>query len=268
MANYPNAPLVYTIGVVRFPTIPEFERFTDKFLDQIREDYPFSEKVDVPVVTANFGPEGLSVKQQQTPVFIFSDAEKRWSFIFAKETFGLQTFDYKTHTDFLERFKYGLEKLLAIPTIGIKLMTSAGIRYVDLIVPRADEKLSDYVQSWALPEAPQNVFTSSPEDQGMYITNHPTEMGALRIQVLRNPPGTLPPELRTEIAVSSGRIPEKPSRDFALLDLDHGCSFDPPVELTAEIGCQKLLELRTVARKAFDMAGTEHAHQVWKEKRS
>ena len=63
MTALKNAPLIYTLGMIQFPKIPNIGRFVDLFLDKIRSDYPLVDEVKVPVFNADFSPQGIQIGQ-------------------------------------------------------------------------------------------------------------------------------------------------------------------------------------------------------------
>jgi hypothetical protein len=89
-------------------------------------------------------------------------------------------------------------------------------------------------------------------------------MGDLRVQVLKNPPNTIPPELDTPLVTQNGWKPVRPNEDFAMLDIDHGARFDPPEAVDAEGARRRIEELREATSAAFFTLSTEFAKRVWK----
>ena len=61
--------------------------------------------------------------------------------------------------------------------------------------------------------------------EGAYVARYKTEVGELRLQSLRNPQFTLPPELQSPLIVKNGWIRNRPGTDFALVDIDHSITF-------------------------------------------
>ncbi len=267
MTNMPNAPLIYSLGLVRFPRVPDVQRFADAFHELIRGAYPVHTAMMLPVMSATFGPDGLRVETQQTWIVQFASPDKKWAFLLTEEILVLHTVAYDNHRDFAEKFKVGLDALLRVPGIGVQWLEAVGMRYVDLVVPRADETLEQYLRPWILPAAVPEVPGGLSIQEGMYVATYHTAVGDLRFQALRNPPTTLPPELDTPIFQGNGWKLERPESDFAVMDVDHGCRFDPLVPMNVEVACAKMLELRAVAKELFLASGTDHAKKVWNEKR-
>jgi len=263
MTNMPNAPLVYTLGVVRFPRVPNVERFADGFQDLIRSDYPVFDEVPIQINNVTLDPKGkVNVQHSQARMLQFAAHNREWAFLLTEELLGLHTIRYVDHGDFIERFKIGLRALLKVPGVGVDWIEAIGLRYVDIVTPRKGEQLAEYLHSWVIPpDAPDMTFR-----EGMYVASYDTKIGILRFQSLRNPPTTLPPDLDTPIIQRNNWKRDRPLGEFVVMDMDHGCRFDPVVTMSVDMIGAKLSELRDFSKKLFLRAGTEHAMNIWKEK--
>ncbi len=267
----PNAPLVYTIGVLRFPRIPEMGRFASAFLSTMRGTYPQYDEIALNFVTAkiniNLGAKSEvenQIDRRESKMFQFASPDRSWAFLLSEEVFGLHTSKYIDHDDFVRRFREGLVALLGIQDLNLKLFQAIGFRYVDLVKPLEGDPLENYLKQWVLPPSPPESLGKMDLVQGMYVSQYKTEYGDLRFQSLRTPPMTLPPDLHSPLVQQNGWVPDRPAGDFALMDIDHGLHFNPLEEIDVDRICSKFLELRLVSRKLFDHAGTEHAMKVWK----
>jgi uncharacterized protein (TIGR04255 family) len=267
MPNMPNAPLVYTIGVLRFPPIPKIEEFKGSLLSAFRKIYPQFDEISLNFVRANItvGPDAKSqIDSRELKMFQFASPDKTWALILSESLFGLHTSRYTDHDDFVQRFKEGLQIFLGIQDLNLEWIEAIAFRYVDLVKPLAGEPLGHYLHTWVLPPLP-DVAGKLDLVQGMYIAQYKTPYGDLRFQSLRNPQQmTLPPDLNTPLVQKNGWAPDIPDGDFALMDIDHGCHFNPLKQVDIEMICNKLLELRSSSKQLFDKAGTKHAMKVWK----
>jgi uncharacterized protein (TIGR04255 family) len=266
MPNMPNAPLIYTIGVIRFPIIPEIGQYVNEFLSAIRDAYPQLDEIALNFVRANItvGPEARSqVDSRELKMYQFASPDRTWAFILGEGVFGLHTSKYVDNADFVRRFRKGLIALLETKGLNIRWVEAVGFRYVDLVKPVKDEPLEAYLRDWVIPPMPQ--FEGRAElVQGMYVALYKTEFGELRFQSLRKPPMTLPLDLNTALVQKNGWVADTPEGDFALMDIDHGRHFSPLEPLDVDTICSRFVDLRSTARKLFDQAGTEHAMKVWR----
>ena len=265
MANMPKAPLVYMIGMVRFPKVPGMDRFAPGLHDALRSGYPLSDEVAAQAVRAEIGPAGMQLEQFETRVWQFSAPDKSFAFLLGDEFLGLHTASYLDHQDFAYRFDTGLRALLGVAGIGIEWVQSVGIRYIDLIVPRAGETLTQYLRPQALPMESLTEDGLLEMRESMSVAAYQSRIGNLRVQVLRNPPTTVPPELDSPLVEKNGWKPVRPGVEFAVLDIDHGARFDPPEPMDAEGIRGRLVELREATSKLFFSLSTDFALRVWKD---
>ena len=267
MPNMPNAPLIYTLGVVRFPRVLGIGKFASAFLDAVRNNYPQFDDITLSFVRANFtlGPDEKSeIDRGELKMFQFASPDRKWAFLLTEEFFGLHTAAYLDHNDFLRRFEGGLKVLLSIPGLNLPWMEAIGFRYVDLVKPRDREPLDNYLDRWVLPPKPDIEDEEMDLLQGMYIAAYKTALGELRFQSLRRPPVTLPMDLNSPAVQKNGWVPPVPEGDFAVMDIDHGCRFNPVEPMDVGIVCAKLRALRVISRKLFDKTGTDYGMKVWK----
>lgn len=262
MTRLKHAPLVYTLGMIQFPKIPGIERFVDFFLDEIRNDYPLSDEVRVPVYTADFSPQGIQMGQQESRLSQFLSIDRNWGFILTEQGLFLHSVNYQDFEDFSNRFHKGLEALLKVPDIGIHWVTAVGIRYINLVISKAKHELNEYIHSWVLPNKPLHSQLSI--IQSAYVARYKTEIGELRLQSLRNPQFTLPPELQSPLIFKNGWIKERPETDFALIDIDHSIIYSQPIEIETKKIMKNYSDLRRISKVVFESIGTDFAHKEWR----
>ena len=189
-------------------------------------------------------------------------SERKWGFILTEQALCLHTVDYRDFPNFSNRFQKGLEAFLKVPGIGIDWMTAIGIRYVNLVVTKDNHSLKDYLDSWVLPTEPPRSQLSIIE--GAYVARYKTDIGELRLQSMRNPQYTLPPELQSPLIVKNGWIQSRPETDFALIDIDHSITFSQPASIKTKEVLKHLKELRGISKEVFISVGTEFSHAVWR----
>ena len=262
MTNLKKAPLIYTLGMINFPQVPDIKRFKDKFFDKIRRDYPLPDEVKVRVVNTGFSAEGVHLSQQENELWQFSSIDKKWGIILTDQSLCIHTIEYYDFLNFSDRFEKNLSALLEVPTIDIEWMTSIGFRYVNLIETQDNETLDKYILSWVLPEIPPQDSLSIIE--GAYFARYQTTIGELRLQALRKPPFTLPIELQSPLTIKNGWLKTRPENEFAIVDIDHSavcneCSMSIPNAL------EKLGNLRKQAKTVFNSIGTPFAKKYWGE---
>lgn len=268
ITTLPNAPLIYALCVVRFPPIPKVGRFVDGFHDVIRNAYPFKSELMTQSINASFGPEGLSVDKADQPLWQFTSSDRTHAFVLGPDFLVLHASGrgYAGHSDFAGRLEAGLSHLKAVPEIGIEIVTAVGFRYVDLVAPREGEDVSAYLSVWALPAALPKLSSGHFLEfkEGVYVASFTTEIGILRLQVLRRPPTTFPPELDTPFVRQNEWVPPMPPQEFALIDIDHGTGFSGPQPMDPQGLAAHIVALREVAYDLFSEAATAYAFKVWR----
>jgi uncharacterized protein (TIGR04255 family) len=262
MTHLPCAPLVYTLAVVRFPSLPHVEKFAPDFHDAIRSVYPHKEEVKLDQVHVHFGPEGVNLKQNPLAIWQFSTPDRKLAVILTPDTLALHTVAYRDHRTFIGAFDQALEKLVALEGIGIAWANAVAMRYVDLIVPEPGERIEQLLKPSVLPAPFTDVEGLSIVD-GTYVAKYQIGKMNVRFQIFRTPPTVLPADLITPlIAMNNWRF-DLPNREFAVVDTDCSMSFTEPAPMDVRLVCGHMYDLRQVAKSIFLKIGTEHADKVW-----
>jgi uncharacterized protein (TIGR04255 family) len=262
MARLQKAPVVYVLGVVRFPRLVDVDRLASALQPRLRRDYPTAVPIDAPHVNVMFGEEGVEVRQEAIKIWQFTSLDKKWAVILNPGTIGLHTVDYTDHRDFIARLAACIQAASEVPEVGIELVEAAALRYVDLIVPGSTDRVDDYVIPTVLPAEVPGADELKLQD-GVFAARFETECGNLRLQVLRRSPSVLPPELNTPVTHANGWVLDRPEGDFATIDVDHGMTFNPPVGLDMARLEDDMMKLRGAIRGVFDRIVTPHAMTVW-----
>lgn len=137
-----KAPLVRVIAQVRFPVILSIEEsgFVAGFQEKIRAQYPVLQ----PEQTRNFviGPQGL--ESTSAMVWRFIDKTEKWRVSLTSNFVTLETTDYLSRTDFLQRFR----DILIATDIHIKpqVLERLGLRYIARLMGQEVEQLKDFVR--------------------------------------------------------------------------------------------------------------------------
>jgi len=256
-----NAPLVYTIGMLQFTRIPNIAQFVDKFMNSIRHEYPLEDRDEVSSFNANIAIDGVKMERQQTQLWQFSSVDRKWGFVLSDCALCLHTNNYHDFHNFFERFEKGIVALGNIPEINLEWMTSIGFRYVNMVTPRPKESLGNYLHPWILPNDPPKGLLKM--IQGIYAVRYKTKSGELRIQSLRNPIYTLPPELNSSFLIKNEWINKRPKSEFALVDIDHGTTWPEAIPFNPKKALNSMKKLREGSKSIFESMRTPFAKKVW-----
>lgn len=259
-----NAPLIYTLSAVRFPTIPSIDTFIPAIIEALRQKYPDFNSTDTIGVTINPEKDGASVQTQQSRQWYFNDVEGKWGFIIQPNLLLYHTIDYEHFREFGERM---LEALNVVTEIAkLSHYQSLGIRYIDLIEPQSDMNLSDYLKPELLTFKLQKIHSEWSDSVMQH--RYGTEFGHLLLKChVLNRGGCLPNDLMSAASLLRLKHRTIESR-YAILDTDHVhqevvstglqlFALDPP-EIIA-----KLDTMHHQATAAFEEAVTPQALIAW-----
>ena len=126
-----NAPLVRVIAQVRYPLIASVENrsFIGPFQEAIRNDYPVLRPDESRSVV--LGLKG-AVTTRSDVSWRFSDATQTWRVTLAPGFLALETWQYTSRADFLNRFRRVLTELHEHVTP--RMIDRLGVRYIDRIL--------------------------------------------------------------------------------------------------------------------------------------
>lgn len=261
MTKMNNAPVVYVIGVVRFPVIADFDTFAKEFAAGIADEYPAPKDLEIPQISLHLGDQGVQVQSETGLIWQYRSADYKWAVFLNKDVVGLHTIAYTDHAEFLERMLRVVE--VAARSTQIRLVETIALRYLDLVVPREGESLSQYVDDKVLPGAIDVAGLTIIE--GVTSLNMDTGKGSLlRVQIARKPAAVFPVDLNSPLLLDNKWNIPRPSGDFATLDADHSMTMSPPSPIDLGQLKDNMFNLRQPIRDIFDKITTQHAMEVWK----
>ena len=125
------APLVRVIAQVRYPLIASVENrsFIGPFQEAIRSDYPELRPEESRSVV--LGPEGPISTRSDTS-WRFHDESGTWRVTLAPGFLAIETWQYTSRDDFLDRFRRVLAELRT--HVNPRTVDRLGVRYIDRIV--------------------------------------------------------------------------------------------------------------------------------------
>ncbi len=272
MPKRANAPLTYVLAVMRFPKILDAGRLAAEFQVQVRAEYPLESDLENQGIEISIGQNGPEIRTEVQRLWQFSDQERGHALMLGSDFLLLHSGGvdgakpaYTGHRDFIQRFVKAVEAFCRV--IGPNpLMSALGYRYIDLVVPRPEERegLADYLKAWALPHVPDFSHEGASLVDSYSVVGFRTGEGVLRFQALRNPPSTLPPELTIGFVNENRWVAARPADEFALLDIDHAVSFGTHLAIEPATVQEQLVKLSRPCTVLFEKAVTPHAEDVWR----
>lgn len=134
-----NAPLVRVIAQMRFPPILSIEKkeFVSSFQEAIRGEYPILKPEQTQGLI--FGSQGVV---QTTPqiTWRFTDTASHWRVSLAPNFLALETTDYSSRSNFVERLKSIIDAL--DDSFNPKIIERFGLRYIDRLVGQSFQDVS------------------------------------------------------------------------------------------------------------------------------
>lgn len=137
-----NAPLARVIAQVRFPELLSVgkDEFVAPFQEEIRDAYPVLRQEQI--IAVQIGPQGVT----QTPkvAWRFHDLDEKWRVTLTPDFLALETINYGTRTDFLQRLEVLTNAL--IQHMRPRLIDRLGIRYIDRLKGDAVQKVPELLR--------------------------------------------------------------------------------------------------------------------------
>ena len=126
--QFAKAPLKLVVGQVRFTTLLRFEQksFIAGFQEAVRDDYPKVAREST--ITLQVSPAGID-RNASEALWRLSSRDNLWSVVIGESSLTLESRQYSSMQDFLDRFSRILEAAKASLEISDRLRL--GLRYVN-----------------------------------------------------------------------------------------------------------------------------------------
>jgi len=180
MGKLTNAPVYFAVGQVRFTVVLAMDQYVPKIQDQLRRrGFPEFEARNIMTVL-NVAVGSISPEQVPPPMpsmqtqarYHFFNEGKTEGYVLDQGMLFYQTANYDTFETFLQKLLSGLE--LIHEMVGLTNFERIGIRYLDAICPKSDEKISEYLAGSVLglsEETPQNELLFSTSETRAKLNN-------------------------------------------------------------------------------------------------
>jgi uncharacterized protein (TIGR04255 family) len=254
-----NAPLILSLCQVRFATILDLSEHIPALQREFKAlGYLRFEETQLPAIriVPQGAPQIQLLKRWQ---FLTSDRDA--AIVLTTDFVSVITSTYHTFERLLAHIITAVGHLKT--TAGIELVDRVGLRYVDLIRPRDDEAISDYVHESLL-----GLPLTALRDIGAARTSVSSETqfstqvgGTLVVRLRQLEAGAVvPPDL--DASLLKPRVSLQQGESAFALDCDHYCAdLNKSVDLADLEGM--LWSLHSGVHAAFSAAVTPHALEVW-----
>lgn len=257
-----QAPVFYTLVQVVFNSILQMADYVPKIQDRLRRDgFPDFHQAKPNAIAMTFpGAEGgapqMTTKEGPTQ-WGFTDAANTAGYLLQQNSLVYHTTAYETFEVFSQHLIEGLKLLHEF--VALSYIERIGLRYIDAVVPRKSEKLSQYLSphviglSEVVDGALNHSFTetASMSANGQLVARVLITDGDLAV-----PPDLFPIRMKLEDRFAKVKGPH------AILDTDHFAAerFDFDLDRVSAV----LKASHTRIDRAFAAIATDHARRIWK----
>lgn len=254
-----NAPVMYTLTQVRFNQVLNLEKFLPEIQDRIRTaGYPdFRQETVNAFVAPPIGSNLQSFVPQLQAVtrYFFANAEGTSAFILENNAMSFQATEYEVFEAFSQQFLLGLK--IVHSAIQLAYYERVGVRYLDAVVPRHDEQLSDYLNSEVLGFKVAGKLTHSYTE----TVSQNGDVGLIARLLIQNGKVGLPLEISSPTALPLNERFTKVDGLHAVIDTD---AFNESRQHFDIVNLAKILtSLHSEAVRAFKATVTPFALKVW-----
>jgi uncharacterized protein (TIGR04255 family) len=252
-----NAPVVYVLCQIRFSPVEKMADYIPAVQEALRAEYPIFEREQIGGVS--LGPNGQPTFVQNESRWRFETRDQQTGYMLSTNQLITHTTAYIDSEDFRSRIVSGFRTVHELAKLSF--IQRLGLRYIDLIIPKQNDRLEDYVNSALIGFRPQVPGLSTDVSQQFFRT-HSQMGGTLLMRASRALHASALPADLLPTSLKLSREPN-PEQESMLLDWDHyieSLNLDPDPDALAE----KLRSLKAPIAKIFEEAITEHAVKVWK----
>lgn len=264
LGHLPRAPLVYSLAMIEYATVPSIAEHADSIMERLRGEYPdirefkiSSLNVEVDAATGE-----SKAHQSVSTQWRMNNPDSNFGFVFGADRLVI-------HTSVYEHFEGFAEKIRGIAAIvfevaKIKYTKSIGIRQIDNIHEIDQLKLSDLVKSGYLCPKQNNELT--PVNSRVEFI-YKSKLGRLFVRAyqLANHPA-VPQDLfplANELS-SDNELMTPVTNTFILADTDHIYSPSKLEEFNLERVISILDSLHQQCSLGFREMVTAEAINAWK----
>jgi uncharacterized protein (TIGR04255 family) len=253
-----NAPVYYALAQARFNTLASLETYVPAIQENLRKiGYPDFKTIQM----AHLELSGVPVPKTTVATrYLFLNAPQTSGFILDQSWMTYQTTDYDTFGPFLSAFSAGLQTVHKEAVLNYS--ERVGIRFLDAVMPRSGEAISDYLQPFVL-----GLSNGFPDRQLVHtISETRTALGKTtlvgRAIVLTQKEGSVAfPEDLQPIHLKQAPKFSQVAGQYAVIDTDSWIEDRQDFEVS---NLEKTLySLHTDVGRSFEMMVTPHARKVW-----
>ena len=254
-----NAPVYFALAQVKFNQLAALDNYIPAVQDSLRKaGYPDFQPIQMAQIL--IGGAGAIPKPAMTTRYLFLNSKKNSGFVLDQSWIMYQTTNYDTFDPFVVKLLEGLRLLHS--AAGLNYSDRVGIRYLDAIVPRAGETISDYLRPYVLglsDRLPDRTLVHSISETKTTF-GKTTLVGRAVIHNQKEGHAAFPEDLIPVHLTLADKFSDIRGL-YAILDTDSWTEERQDFDLG---GLENTLKsLHTSMRRSFDLMVTPHALQVW-----
>ena len=260
LGGWSNAPLAYVLAEVRTELLADIKDHQTNLARNFRDEYPIQRTMHAAKVVAA-GAQFVLEPDQET-AWEFATPDNRTGVILRTNGVVLHATSYIDSSDFLTRLQRVIEVLSKeVPSIYVSRL---GLRYVDFIVPSANERPEEYTNPRMNPDL--GLSDGSSDIVATSVASYRMPGGRLTLRYLRaTGKPELPPDLGT-LALEPSPLMQAVKDDkhpTAILDTDRIMMCLPVERLDPMRVRDQFIQMHADVSRAFKTAITDHARRVW-----
>jgi len=175
MGSWRNPPLAYVVAEVRFSPYLTIDRHVPEFQADIRKQFPRTQEANI----LRFEFTNNQPGAVQDKAWRFFTESQRIGIDLSARAMALHATEYKNFETFRETVALMLKT--AEKTFPDLLVEQLGLRYIDYILPKKNESVSDYLVESLRGLQP----VGAPQmDQAYFIAHYPFNNGGVNIRVV------------------------------------------------------------------------------------
>jgi uncharacterized protein (TIGR04255 family) len=256
-----DAPVYYAIIQAKFNQILALDSYAPPIQDSFRrEGFPDAHRGTLSTFNLTMDASADSPPAQvpvaQVARYSFLNIEKTAGFILDQGAISFQTTDYDVFETFSEKFLRGLE--IVNKAVDLSFTDRIGIRYLDAIFPKSDDKLSDYLNECVhgLSEKSSGQIAHSFNETVWKID----DVSITSRAIIQGGPLGFPPDLMPCSLAVLDRF-EPLTGMHAVLDIDG--SIERRDAFNIDLIRNRISSIHGEVERAFKATVTKHALKVW-----
>lgn len=262
-----HAPLYYAVVQADFNPVAAMEK---KYLQDVQEELRikgytgFKHHQNTQIQLTNPGQKRAKPKIQRATSWHFTRSDRSAGFVLETSRISFHTTAYQNHVWFINELLLGLGVVSRVAKLAH--LTRLGMRYLNAILPQAEEKVEPYLIGGVLGLSLEGVPRPYAVTESLFNSDTgPNRQGTLLVRVyqltglLGYPPDLMP---TTDLQLNPRFILKEP-QPHAILDTDHFVDgMTMPLDRLDD--CRELLNtMHEGIERVFRDTSTAHALQAW-----